>query len=118
METVLALMMSPALTFSEAIAMQQEKLARTENHEGTWNSLDAIERVLVRTFADDPSIKPFAKATLIKIRKRVGIEDLQPTHIQKALGRLAEKTVVAKSPRDVYEFENDSFADWVRNIVD
>jgi hypothetical protein len=21
-------------------------------------------------------------------------------------------------PRDVYEFENDSFADWVRDIVD
>lgn len=118
METVLALMMSPALTFPQAIAMQQEKLARTENHEGTWNALDATERVLVRMFADDPSMKPFAKATLVKIRKRVGIEDLQATHIQKALGRLAEKTVVAKSPRDVYEFENESFADWVRNIVD
>jgi hypothetical protein len=118
METVLALMMSPALTFPEAVSMQQLKLARTENHEGTWNSLDAIERVLVRMFADDPSMKPFAKATLVKIRKRVGIEDLQATHVQKALGRLAEKTVVAKSPREVYEFENESFADWVRNIVD
>jgi hypothetical protein len=118
METVLALMMSPALAFPDAIAMQQEKLARRENHEGTWNSLDATERVLVRMFADDSSVKPFAKATLARIRKRVGIEDLQATHVQKALGRLAEKTVVAKSPRDVYEFENDSFADWVRNIVD
>jgi hypothetical protein len=118
METVLALMMSPTLTFADAIAMQQEKLARTENHEGTWNSLDATERVLVRMFADDPSMKPFAKATLVKIRKRVGIEDLQATHVQKAIGRLADKTVVAKSPRDVYEFENESFADWVRNIVD
>ena len=118
METVLALMMSPALTFPEAIAMQQQKLARTENHEGTWNSLDATERVLVRMLADDPSIKPFAKATLARLRKRVGVEDLQATHVQKALGRLAEKTVVAKSPRDVYEFENESFVDWVRNIVD
>jgi hypothetical protein len=118
METVLALMMSPTLTFADAIAMQQEKLARTENHEGTWNSLDATERVLVRMFADDPSMKPFAKATLVKIRKRVGIEDLQATHVQKAIGRLSDKTVVAKSPRDVYEFENESFADWVRNIVD
>ena len=118
METVLALMMSPALTFAQAIAMQQLKLARTENHEGTWNSLDATERVLVRMLADEPSMKPFAKATLVKVRKRVGIEDLQATHIQKALSRLAEKTVVAKSPRDVYEFENESFADWVRNIVD
>lgn len=118
MEMVLALMMSPVLTFPEAISMQQEKLARGENHEGAWNSLDAIERVLVRMLTDDPSMKPFAKATLVKIRKRVGIEDLQATHIQKALARLAEKTVVAKSPRDVYEFENESFADWVRNIVD
>lgn len=118
METVLALMMSPALTFPEAIAMQQEKLARTENHEGTWNSLDATERVLVRMLADDPSMKPFAKATLVRLRKHVGVEDLQATHVQKALVRLAEKTVVAKSPRDVYEFENESFVDWVRNIVD
>jgi hypothetical protein len=118
METVLALMMSPTLSFPDAIAMQQEKLARRENHEGTWNSLDATERVLVRMFADDPSMKPFAKATLLKVRKRVGVEDLHTTHIQKALGRLAEKTVVTKSPRDVYEFESDSFADWVRNIVD
>ncbi|RDU97996.1 AAA family ATPase [Trinickia dinghuensis] len=118
MEAVLALMMSPTLAFSEAIAMQQRKLARTENHEGTWNSLDATERALVRICADDPSMKPFAKATLIAIRRRVGIEDLQATHIQKALGRLAEKTVVAKSPRDVYEFENERFADWVRNIID
>jgi hypothetical protein len=118
METVLALMMNPALTFFEAIDMQQEKLARTENHEGTWNSLDATERVLVRMIADDPSTKPFAKATLVKIRKCVGIDDLQATHIQKALARLADKTVVAKSPREVYEFENETFADWVRNIVD
>lgn len=118
METVLALMMNPTLTFSEAIDRQQRKLARTENHEGTWNSLDAIERVLVRMIAADPSTKPFAKATLVKIRKRVGIDDLQATHIQKALGRLADKTVVAKSPREVYEFENETFADWVRNIVD
>jgi hypothetical protein len=118
METVLALMMSPTLTFAQAVSMQQVKLARTENHEGTWNALDATERVLVRMFADEPSMKPFAKATLVKIRKRVGIEDLQATHVQKALGRLAEKTVVAKSPREVYEFENESFADWVRNIVD
>jgi hypothetical protein len=115
---VLALMMSPTLSFPDAIAMQQEKLARRENHEGTWNSLDATERVLVRMFADDPSMKPFAKATLLKVRKRVGVEDLHTTHIQKALGRLAEKTVVTKSPRGVYEFESDSFADWVRNIVD
>ena len=118
MEAVLALMMSPALTFQQTIAMQQEKLARRENHEGTWNSLDATERVLVRMLADDPSIKPFAKATLVRLRKHVGIEDLQATHVQKALNRLAEKTVVAKSPRDVYEFENESFVDWVRNIVD
>lgn len=118
MEAVLALMMSPALTFPQAIAMQQEKLARRENHEGTWNSLDATERVLVRMLADDPSIKPFAKATLVRLRKHVGVEDLQATHVQKALSRLAEKTVVAKSPRDVYEFENESFVDWVRNIVD
>ena len=118
MEAVLALMMSPALTFQQTIAMQQEKLARRENHEGTWNSLDATERVLVRMLADDPSIKPFAKATLVRLRKHVGIEDLQATHVQKALNRLAEKTVVAKSPRDVYEFENERFVDWVRNIVD
>lgn len=118
MEAVLALMMSPALTLQQTIAMQQEKLARRENHEGTWNSLDATERVLVRMLADDPSIKPFAKATLVRLRKHVGIEDLQATHVQKALNRLAEKTVVAKSPRDVYEFENESFVDWVRNIVD
>ena len=118
METVLALMMSPDMTFAEAVELQQKKLARTENHEGTWNALDATERVLVRVLADDPSLKPFAKATLLKIRKQIGIEDLQPSHIQKALGRLADKTVVAKTPREVYEFENESFADWVRNIVD
>lgn len=118
METVLALMMSPDMTFAEAVELQQKKLARTENHEGTWNALDATERVLVRVLADDPSLKPFAKATLLKIRKQIGIEDLQPSHIQKALGRLADKTVVAKTPREVYEFENESFSDWVRNIVD
>lgn len=48
----------------------------------------------------------FAKAVALHLDK------------QRALGRLQQKNVVSKSHRGLYEFENENFAAWVRNMAD
>lgn len=66
--------------------------------------------------AQDSSLKPFSKAVVVKLRAIIGIESLEVTHVQRAMTKLA--TVVFKSPRDTYEFENEAFAQWVRTLAD
>lgn len=93
-----------------------DKLARIENHEGAWAALDATQKALVRMIADDPSIKPFSKAVVEKLRAEIGIDTLAVTHVQRAMSKLAN--VVVRSPRDTYLFENEAFAQWVRTLAD
>ena len=93
-----------------------EKLVRTENHEGAWAALDATQKALIRMLARDPSLKPFSKAVVLKLRTIIGIESLEVTHVQRAMSKLSN--TVFKSPRDTYEFENEAFAQWVRTLAD
>lgn len=115
---ILAIMLEPALGLDSAVAQIQASLAREENHEGSWGSLDATERVLVTMIAANANVKLFSARALDAVRKAVGIDTLTTAHLQKALGRLARKTIVEKTPRGTFEFEHESFAEWVRNLAD
>lgn len=53
---------------------------------------------------------------ILKLRRIIGIETLEATHVQRAMSKLSN--VVFKSPRDRYEFENEAFAQWVRTLAD
>ncbi|USE80915.1 ATP-binding protein [Cupriavidus gilardii] len=118
LEVAVTLMMQPKMSFAKAVALQLEKLALAENHEATWAKLTALERLLVAEFANNPAVKPFARSLLAAFREQLGIEVLGAAHVQKALARLDEKGVVSKSPRGSYEFENENFGAWVRNLAD
>lgn len=113
---IVDMVLNPTLALEEAIAKVEEKLARTENHEGVWSALDATQKALVYMLAKEPSLKPFSNATLTKLRKIIGIDSLKTTHIQRAMSSLS--TIVVKSPRDTYEFENEAFAQWVRTLAE
>jgi len=79
-------------------------------------ALDATQKALVRMLAQNPALKPFSKAVVLKLRTIIGIESLEATHIQRAMSKLTN--VVFKSLRDTYEFENAAFAQWVRTLAD
>ena len=79
-------------------------------------ALDATQKALVRMLALDPSLKPFSKAVVLKLRTIIGIKSLEVTHVQRAMTKLGN--VVFKSPRDTYEFENEAFAQWVRMLAE
>lgn len=113
---IVDMVLHPAVTLDEAMQTVADKLALTENHEGAWAALDATQKALVRMLAQDPSLKPFSKAVVVKLRTVIGIESLEVTHIQRAMTKLAN--VVFKSPRDTYEFENEAFAQWVRTLAE
>jgi hypothetical protein len=117
LEVAITLMMQPRMSFDTAVALQLEKLAGAEGHEATWDSLTALERLLVREVAGNPLFRPFSREAMAAFKKQLGIEALGATHVQRAFGRLAAKGVVVKSPRDAYEFENENFASWVRNLA-
>jgi hypothetical protein len=118
LEVAITLMMQPKMSFDAAVALQLEKLAGAEGHEATWHTLSALERMLVREIAGNPGFRPFSRDSLAVFKKRLGVATLGATHIQRALSRLAGKNIVLKSPRDAYEFENENFGTWVRNIAD
>lgn len=113
---IVDMVLNPAVTLDEAMQTVSDKLALTENHEGAWTALDATQKALIRMLAQDPSLKPFSKAVILKLRKMIGVESLEITHVQRAMTKLSN--VVFKSPRDTYEFENEAFAQWVRTLAE
>ena len=113
---IVDMVLNPSVTLENAMQIVAEKLAMTENHEGAWAALDATQKALVRMLAQDPSLKPFSKAVVSRLRSIIGIESLEVTHVQRAMTKLTN--VVFKSPRDTYEFENEAFVQWVRTLAD
>lgn len=113
---IVGMVLSPSLTLDEAMRDVAEKLARTENHEGVWAALDATQKALVRMLVDNPTLKPFSRAVVARLRGSIGIDTLEVTHVQRAMSKLS--SIVVKSPRDTYEFENEAFAQWVRTLTD
>ncbi len=111
---VVNMVLAPSLALDDAMAAVRDRLARTENHEGAWAALDAAQKALVRMVAQDPNLKPFSKAVLERLRKAIGVESLQVTHVQRTMSRLSG--VIVRSPRGTYEFENEAFAQWVRTL--
>lgn len=113
---IVDMVLNPSVILEDAMQKVSEKLALTENHEGVWAALDATQKALVRMLAQDPSLKPFSKTIVSKLRTIIGIESLEVTHVQRAMNKLS--SVVFKSPRDTYEFENEAFAQWIRTLAD
>jgi len=118
LSAVVTLLMDPAQTLEQACARERAEQDKAENHEGTWAALDPLQRQLVLLFAENPNAKPFAKATLVTLGKKLGITSLDTTSVQYALRRLAERNIVAKSPRNLYEFESDAFERWVKTVAE
>lgn len=113
---VVNMVLSPGLGPDEAMRHVAEQLARPENHEGAWAALDATQKALLRMLADDPMLKPYSKQVLARLRAEIGVEALGVTHVQRAMTKLS--SIVVKSPRDTYEFENEAFAQWVRTLAE
>ncbi len=109
--------MDPELTLERACELEQAEQDKEENHEGTWASLDAMQRQLVLLFANDPLAKPFSKAGLTRLSKELGVLSLEATSVQYALRGLAHKNVVWKSARGVYTFESVAFERWAKTLA-
>lgn len=110
---VVAVLMNPQLSFDEAADIQWEEQHKEDHHEGTWSSLDPLQQQLVVLFSEEPQVKPFAKQTLAKLAGRMGLKTLDTSSVQWAIKVLAERNVVARSPRGLFEFESDAFGRWV-----
>jgi len=113
---IVDMVLNPSATLEGAMLIVEKKLSLTENHEGAWAALDATQKALVRMLSQNPSLKPFSKDVVLRLRIIIGVESLEVTHVQRAMTKLAN--VVFKSPRDTYEFENEAFAQWVRTLAD
>ncbi|MEI6096233.1 MAG: hypothetical protein WCR08_12370, partial [Gammaproteobacteria bacterium] len=53
---ILDMVLNPSVTLNEAMQAIASKQALTENHEGVWVALDAVQKALVKMLANDPSI--------------------------------------------------------------
>jgi hypothetical protein len=115
---IMSMVLSPSLTLEQAMQMIREELLRSENHEGTWATLDATRKELVKMLARNPMTKPFSREVLAELRRLLGIDTLKHTHVQRAMTRLAEAGIVFKVAGGTYEFENTAFLQWVRTLAD
>ncbi len=113
---IVDMVLNPSVTLNEAMQAIASKQALTENHEGVWVALDAVQKALVKMLANDPSLKPFSKGCILKLRSVIGVESLEVTHVQRAMTKLSN--IVFKSARDIYEFENEAFAQWVKTFAE
>lgn len=115
---VVAMVLEPGLALEDATREEARRLGSPEAHAGAWAALDALQRALVRQFAEDAAFKPFSKAALALLGTRLGVPDLKATTVQKAMAALAAKTVLNKTPANTWEFENENFRDWVKTLQD
>jgi hypothetical protein len=115
--SVVAMLMDPSLTFERAVAVEKAEQDKEENHEGTWASLDAMQRQLVLLFVKDPLAKPFGKTVLAKLSKELGVGSLAPTDVQYALNGLKARTIISKAPGGVHTFESAAFERWIRTLA-
>ena len=112
------MLLNPEATFEDALAHVREELTRQENHEGAWNALDLTQKTLVKLLASNPTLKPFSGEVVDELRQKIGIDSLRKTHVQRAMAKLTDASIVTKEPSGLYEFENPSFRDWVRTLGD
>jgi hypothetical protein len=117
LSAVVAMLMEPSLTIERACAIERAGQDKEENHEGTWNSMDAMQRQLALLVVNNPLAKPFSKSTLAALSKALGLVSLESTSVQHALRGLAIKNILSKSPRGVYTFESAAFERWVRTLA-
>jgi hypothetical protein len=115
---IASMVFEPTLTLADAQALELARQAQEETHAGAWLGLDALQKQLVRSLAADPGYKPFSGAALAMLRTQLGVDKLQTTHVQKAMATLARLTIVNKTPRNTWEFENEHFRDWVNSLED
>jgi len=118
LSSVVALLMDPNQTLGAVCERERAEQNKAENHEGTWAALDPLQRQLVLLASNNPQAKPFAKSTLTTLAKKLGLTSLDAASVQYALRRLAEKNVVVKSPRGIFEFESDAFERWVKTLAE
>jgi hypothetical protein len=117
LEAVVAMMMDPSISLAKACALERANQDRDENHESTWASLDDLQKHLVELFASNPTAKPFSTEVRKHFARAMGLNAMESVTIQYALRRLAEKTIVAKSARNLYVFESDAFERWVKTAA-
>jgi hypothetical protein len=117
LSAVVAVLMDPSLTFKQAVAIEKAEQDKEENHEGTWASLDAMQRQLLLLFVNDPQAKPFGKTARAKLAKALGVPSLAPTDVQYSLNSLKVSTIISKAPGGVHTFESAAFERWVRTLT-
>jgi hypothetical protein len=117
LSAVVAMLMDPSLTFRRAVAIEKAEQDKEENHEGTWASLDAMQRQLLLLFVNDPQAKPFGKTALAKLAKALGVPSLAPADVQYSLNSLKVNTIISKAPGGVHTFESAAFERWVRTLA-
>ncbi|CAN7658184.1 AAA family ATPase [Variovorax sp. LjRoot84] len=117
LSVVVAMLMDPSLTLERAVATEKAEQDKEENHEGTWASLDAMQRQLLLLFVNDPHAKPFGKTALAKLAKALGVPSLAPSDVQYSLNNLKSKTIISKAPGGVHTFESAAFERWVRTLA-
>jgi len=117
LSVVVALLINTSLTFRRAVAIEKAEQDKEENHEGTWASLDAMQRQLLLLFVNDPQAKPFGKTALAKLAKALGVPSLAPADVQYSLNSLKVNTIISKAPGGVHTFESAAFERWVRTLA-
>jgi hypothetical protein len=117
LSAVVAMLMDPSLTFKRSVAIEKAEQDKEENHEGTWASLDAMQRQLLLLFVNDPHAKPFGKTALAKLAKALGVPSLAPADVQYSLNSLKANTIISKTPGGVHTFESAAFERWVRTMA-
>lgn len=115
LQAVVAMLMDPTLGMAQACKREREAAARKENYAAQWSALDPLQQQLVMLALHEPAMSPFAKATLGPLARAVGMKTLTPSRLQHAFKVLAERSILVKTARGVYAFDDPTFERWLRD---
>lgn len=116
LKAVMVMLASPGMTLEVATESVVKANAEQEDYEGTWRNLSEVQRQLV-LLSLKPNFQPFARATSETIAKVLGLENVTLSTIQSAMRSLDERSILSKSPRGSYDFEDHLFMRWVRSTA-
>ncbi len=113
---VLHMLANPGMTLELAAEGVVKAQAEQDDYSGTWNSLTALQREVLK-LSLAPDFKPFAGATTKALAEKLGLPNLAKPTLQSALRSLDDGNILSKSPRGPYEFDDHLFKRWVEALA-
>ncbi len=100
---------------SAALQATKDTVFSDKNYQPQWDSLLAADKIILSMMSSGIH-NLHSKMALQRLSQELGIEGVvDKSTVYNALKRLSDKNIVTKIGYGVYQFEDESFSDWIKH---